>query len=205
MSKTKTCILETALALFNDKGLGQVSLRDIAHTMGISVGNLTYYYKTRDALVEALYLQLVEHLDGLIGEVSPDALNLTLMYTFACASCEVFYAYRFIMIDFAQLIRYHHPIRVHYQQLSVFRTQQFEALFGGLIQLGVLREPEFEEEYDYLYRRMRVFGDYWLASALVDHETLSPTLIEEQLQISMAGIYPYLTTKGKAEYWKLWK
>lgn len=205
MSKTKTRILETALALFNDKGLGQVSLRDIAYTMGISVGNLTYYYKTRDALVEALYLQLVEHLDGLVGGMSPDALDLKLVYTFGRASCEVFYAYRFIMIDFAQLIRYHQPIRTHYQQLSIFRTQQFEALFGGLIQLGLLRAPEFEEEYNYLYRRMRIFGDYWLANALVDHETLPPILIEEQLQIFMAAIYPYLTTKGKAEYWELWK
>lgn len=196
-------ILETALALFNDKGLGQVSLRDIAHAMEISVGNLTYYYKTRDALVEALYLQLVDHLNKVVGSLSPEALNLTLLHAFARTTLEMFYAYRFIMIDFAQLIRYHKSIRTHYQQLSAFRTQQFEVLFDGLIQLGLLRAPAFEQEYAYLYRRMRVFGDYWLASALVEHETLPSSLVEEQLRISIAAIYPYLTKKGRAEYWTL--
>lgn len=47
-------ILQTAKHLFNRRGYRQVSMRNIADALGISVGNLTYYYKRKEDLVEAV-------------------------------------------------------------------------------------------------------------------------------------------------------
>lgn len=53
----KTEILETAAHLFDEAGWDGVSMRRIADTLGISVGNLTYHYKRKEDLLEAVMQQ----------------------------------------------------------------------------------------------------------------------------------------------------
>lgn len=50
----KSEILSTARELFNERGYNAVSMRDIAEALGISVGNLTYHYKRKEELMEAV-------------------------------------------------------------------------------------------------------------------------------------------------------
>ncbi len=50
----KTEILHTAEQMFDEFGCTAVSLRNIADTLGISVGNLTYHYKRKEDLMEAV-------------------------------------------------------------------------------------------------------------------------------------------------------
>jgi AcrR family transcriptional regulator len=57
MRDTRQEILETAKRLFNEKGFNVVSTRDIAEAMGISKGNLTYHFKKKADIVEALLLE----------------------------------------------------------------------------------------------------------------------------------------------------
>lgn len=47
-------ILETARAVLVDAGLGHFVLREIAARVGLVLGNLQYYYATRDDLFEAV-------------------------------------------------------------------------------------------------------------------------------------------------------
>ncbi|MDR1481965.1 MAG: TetR/AcrR family transcriptional regulator [Synergistaceae bacterium] len=50
-------ILETARDLFNRRGYNEVSMRNISDELGISVGNLTYHFKKKEDLVEAVVLE----------------------------------------------------------------------------------------------------------------------------------------------------
>ncbi len=52
--RTKDRIVETALALFNQKGYGAVSTAALAAACGIAEGNLWYHFKTRAALLDAI-------------------------------------------------------------------------------------------------------------------------------------------------------
>lgn len=54
-------ILAAARTLFNERGYNGVSLRDIANQLHISVGNLTYHYRTKKELVEAVVLEKHSH------------------------------------------------------------------------------------------------------------------------------------------------
>ena len=58
--KTRDKILQTALNLFNQHGVPNVTLRRIAAEMFISQGNLNYHFKHREDIIEALYFQLLE-------------------------------------------------------------------------------------------------------------------------------------------------
>jgi TetR/AcrR family transcriptional regulator, transcriptional repressor for nem operon len=50
----RTRIVDTAARLVHEQGLGPTSLADIARESGVPLGNLYYYFKTKDAIGEAL-------------------------------------------------------------------------------------------------------------------------------------------------------
>lgn len=56
-SNTKQIILDTARRLFTEKGFHDTSMRDIAAALNISVGNLTYHFKKKEDLIEAIIFQ----------------------------------------------------------------------------------------------------------------------------------------------------
>jgi hypothetical protein len=53
----KNEILGISRKLFNEHGYNNVSMRTIADALNISVGNLTYHYKKKEDLVEAVILE----------------------------------------------------------------------------------------------------------------------------------------------------
>ena len=63
MSKKKKLILDTAKALFNEKGYHNVTIRMIALKMNMSSGNLNYHFKKREDIFEALYFEMVSEFD----------------------------------------------------------------------------------------------------------------------------------------------
>ena len=53
--ETRTLILETALALFRERGFETTTIRDIAARAGLSLGAAYYYFKSKEAIVGAYY------------------------------------------------------------------------------------------------------------------------------------------------------
>jgi len=53
-AKKRARIVETAERLVHERGFGATTLADIAHASGVPLGNLYYYFKTKDAIGEAL-------------------------------------------------------------------------------------------------------------------------------------------------------
>jgi len=55
---TKERIIETAIALFNDKGTGAVTTNHIAAAMDISPGNLYYHFRNKAEIIRAIFDQM---------------------------------------------------------------------------------------------------------------------------------------------------
>ena len=53
--ETRRQILETALALFRERGFDETTIRDIAGRAGLSLGSAYYYFKSKEAIVGAYY------------------------------------------------------------------------------------------------------------------------------------------------------
>jgi AcrR family transcriptional regulator len=53
--ETRRQILDTALALFREKGFEETTIRDIASGAGLSLGAAYYYFKSKEAIVGAYY------------------------------------------------------------------------------------------------------------------------------------------------------
>lgn len=53
--QTRQALLDTALRLFSERGIGQTSLKDIAAETGVTHGALYWHFRNREDLVQALY------------------------------------------------------------------------------------------------------------------------------------------------------
>lgn len=61
--ETRARILETALALFLERGYEQTTMRAIAEGAGVALGNAYYYFASKEQLIQAFYGRThVEHL-----------------------------------------------------------------------------------------------------------------------------------------------
>ena len=58
--ETRRQILDTALALFRERGFEETTIRDIAGRAGLSLGAAYYYFKSKEAIVGAYY-DYVQH------------------------------------------------------------------------------------------------------------------------------------------------
>jgi len=63
----KTYIVETALALFNEKGYGATTTAAIAEATGKTVGNLWYHYRTKGDLLDAISDLAIERFEERIA------------------------------------------------------------------------------------------------------------------------------------------
>ena len=200
--KTKERILNKALELFNEEGVKEVTLRRIAGALEISQGNLNYHYKTKAEIISALYFQLVSYLDEEMNKIVQQQSILSLIYESSYITMKTMYDFRFILKDFYSVLNADSSLKDHYLGLQQTRKQQYLYLFGKMTEEGLIREAEFESEYDHLYERMNILGDNWInAAELFQHKGNS--MIVHYHKLLFEVIYPYLTEKGKSEYFKL--
>jgi len=64
----KDAILDTAMAVLDERGAGGFSLAAVAKEMGLHPVSLTYYFKRRDSLLTACWLSSVERHEAIIAE-----------------------------------------------------------------------------------------------------------------------------------------
>lgn len=64
-------IVAVALRLYRSNGVASTTLKDVAGAAGLPLGNLYYYFKTRDELVRAALEACEEELRALLARLSP--------------------------------------------------------------------------------------------------------------------------------------
>ncbi|MBE6796677.1 MAG: TetR/AcrR family transcriptional regulator [Ruminococcaceae bacterium] len=91
-NKTKHEILKTAIDLFFEKGYSAVSPNLIAKKLGMSTGNLTYYYPTKEQLLAILVDDLCKFQWKLIEEEAEDGISsvmsICLEFMTMASACE---------------------------------------------------------------------------------------------------------------------
>lgn len=200
MNKTKRLILDTALILFNEQGLAQVSLRTIADTIRISPGNLTYHFKKRDDIVEALYYEFVDEVESRFKQMNLSEIKLNLVFDMISMLTETRLKYRFLMRDFTTLIAENSSIKKHYVAVIKKRKAQSLQIFDSLVDQKIIRPAELENEYKHLYERIQILGNFWITSSLMQGDKLTKATVDRNFEMVVQIIYPYLTTKGKREW-----
>lgn len=73
---TRELILETALRLFRERGFDATTMRDIASTADVSLGNAYYYFPSKEAIVMAYYDRVQDRHAELARPILEEEKNL---------------------------------------------------------------------------------------------------------------------------------
>jgi AcrR family transcriptional regulator len=145
--RTREAILEAALRLFADKGYFGTSLRDVASAVGVRESALYNYFKSKEALFEALILAHRQDKDERLAEfaAAPIADGRALLERLTMASLESFVTpreerlFRLLMSDGIRLAR---TGRINlYERLGSGR-ERLQEIMRRLMRDGFLRTAD---------------------------------------------------------------
>ena len=208
---TKEKILTKALELFNQKGVETITTRQIALALGMSQGNLCYHFPKKEAIIIALYKQLVQQFNELYLTFSaPSSTSgaTTISSQLAISSFlkmiqltnQYFVDYKFLMLNFVQIMRWYPSIKTHYQALTTQRNEQTMGLFHSFQAAGLLTIEAYTGQYKQVIEQFMILNNFWLSHAEILYPKNESEKIDHFNQLVAAFIFPYLTEKGQLEY-----
>ena len=186
---TKEKILIASKELFREQGFGAPTLNLLAQKIGISRGNLTYYFKDKDALLEALSEEMWVKYEANIGRAMQfpswgSTNEVTKVYL------ELQKEYSFIFQDVKVVS---HPMIVEQIQRmkeDVLKRQMSTIAFS--IQIGNMHEERIPGSYSNMCELIWMVNFYWLSSESYRKE--NETTSWDKLVWNL--ILPYFTEKG---------
>ncbi|RYZ47969.1 MAG: TetR/AcrR family transcriptional regulator [Sphingobacteriales bacterium] len=194
MTGTKERILEKAIELFNESGIEYVGMRELAAALGMRIGNITYYFPTKDELVFAISKEYSE---------SNTALHLAMevnsLYDFLHRCSKVFengVKYRCLMLSMVHVMEQNQLVSENYRKVAQQRK-------GGLADVvAVLREKKYlkvdeEDTAWFLVAINSLIGRFWYSeAALGTRRNKLDTRIGYYLKLQAQLFKPYATKKG---------
>jgi AcrR family transcriptional regulator len=194
---TKEKIQEKALEMFNETGIEYVGMREIARTLGIRVSNITYYFPTKDDLVNALWIRMNQLNNSIVIQNE----NIT-VYSFLHMLKSVFtnhYVYRCIMKSFVHLMQRNKFIADHYMENIAKRNEVLYQNIDSMISNGFLHEME-KSEKDSLVSNLAMIIRFWISDSTISFSPSSgESLISEYISNLARLLIPYATSEGKKE------
>lgn len=158
---TKQKITDAAVRCFNREGIANVRLQHIADEAFVSVGNMTYHFRNKEAIVQAVWEQLVQKQHELLAEfrVLPlfEDIERLLASTFALQQ-----EYRFFYVDTLELMRAYPDIQAAHRQHMAWQVQQMELAILFNQSRGAFQAPQWESQYTGLALHFWLLADLWL-------------------------------------------
>ncbi|MGB0840169.1 MAG: TetR/AcrR family transcriptional regulator [Chitinophagales bacterium] len=203
--KTKDRILATALQLFNTQGLSKVSSKTISEVMGISYGNLCYHYPKKDDIVIKLYLMMQEEVDEQFQNIQRDILGFDFVMTGLRLLLEMSRKYKFIYLDFTNIVRRFDKIRAYANRQFQTRKVLLKGICDFLITEQYLQEETVSGHYDQLVHGWLLMFHTWLADAEIFYQGEEKDLISYYLEMFYSSIRSSLTPKGLKAFNEIYK
>lgn len=158
---TRQKIIDAAVVCFNREGIANVRLQQIADEAFISVGNMTYHYRNKEAVVQAVWEQLVQKQRDLLAEfrILPlfEDVDRLLASTF-----ELQQQYRFFYVDTLEVMRAYPEIQALHQQHIAWQVLQTELAIGFNLSRGAFQAEQWEGQFICLARQFWLNIDLWM-------------------------------------------
>jgi AcrR family transcriptional regulator len=203
----KTAIADKARELFNARGVGSVSPRDIAEALGIAYGNLTYHYPKKEDLVLHLYLGMMEAHRALTAGFDPRTDLLKSLVLAPDATFDISMEYLFLFRDFAEIMRDFPAVAGMQRKTVSARKAALKGLFTALKAQKLFREDMDDGQVEYLMDLSGAMRTFFFMDRI--EGDLKPgkraSLRREYVIFVNRLLFPYLTGKGSASYRKVLK
>lgn len=188
---TKDKILATSKDLFNEHGFGEPTLNSIAQKVGISRGNLTYYFKDKEQLLEELVEEMWEKYEQRIGRAMQfPSWESTTESTQAYLSLQEEYSFIFFDIKIASDPK----VTKQFARMKKDTIRRQMTTIGFSIQIGNMKPEAIPGTYRNLCESLWMINFYWLISQSYRDET------ESWDKIIWSSVLPHFTEKGLTSF-----
>ena len=197
---TKKRLQDVARTLFNTKGYTNVTLREIAIEAGTTIGNLTYHFPRKEALLLEIQHELytdflrmtVEERDGrdLI-----EVLAKSLKQIQANRTDNAFFS--------TNIVELSHDSPAIASSVEEFRRRVYSfylQLFDALKDRGMARQEVTDEQYRTLSYTLVSMAYMWMQNTTIYHDQAIPRV---ELADAMRDLtLPHLTQQGREAFAK---
>jgi AcrR family transcriptional regulator len=193
---TREKILHQALQMFNEQGIEYVGLREIAATLGIRVGNITYYFPTKDDLVYEISRQLSQANAELIVFKEGITLHAFLEMLEGVFRNQV--RFRCLLLSFVHLMKQNERMAAAYKETQRSRKHTIGANLEALAAGGYLKMTA--EDRDFLGANLALIARFWICEATIASPGMPAEAgIKRYLELITRLLLPYTTARGKAD------
>jgi AcrR family transcriptional regulator len=194
---TKEKIRDKALEMFNERGIEYVGLRELAALLYMRVGNITYYFPTKDDLVFELAQELANKNNATI--IAPQ--HLTMLH-FLEMMHQVFLnhvSFRCLLLSFVHIMEQNKIVRAAYQKTQGVRTATIKTNLETLANSGYLN-IQGAEDLEYMVSTLSLINRFWISEAAISfRERSTEEQIRHYLKIISKLLEPYASDRGKKE------
>jgi AcrR family transcriptional regulator len=196
MSETKERIRNVAENLFFEHGIANTRLQLIADEAGISVGNLAYHFKNKEALVVYVYEHLFEEFNNILITYlqTPDLTDFDRQFE---ALYKFFSQNSFYLNNIWEIERNFPDIKEKWHQLNQKILLQIKKRLEFNTKRGVLAPEPYPNAYEMLAQNLWMTLNSWLPQQILLKRKASFPLYRKAL---WSQIYPFLTAKGRKEF-----
>lgn len=185
-------IIQAARRLFNERGYGEVSMRDIADALSISVGNLTYHYPRKEDLIVAVVQDMHQYYQPPQTPTTLQELNAIFARIQNNIQQNAFYYWHY-----TQLAELSPLIRDIQAQVVEVQHQVLKGSFAHFAAQGLMCAEEYPGHFVQLAQAVQIVCVYWVPQSKL---VASMDMPKDFLNCVWSVLLPCLTEKGKAIY-----
>lgn len=193
--QTKQRIIDAAIRRFDAEGIANVRLQQIADDTGISVGNLAYHYKNKEAIVSAVYEALFDEFSEMLTHfmqepgLSDFDRQIGLFHGF-------FSKYKFYLIDLFEVERNYPAIMARWQQFVSKMLLQIRKRLDNYVRRGLMAPESMPGTYDTLTNNIWLTIVFWVPQQILKGQPSNERCFKDAV---WGQISPYLTLEGADE------
>ena len=193
---TRTEILQTSKKLFNEYGYNAVSVKDIADALEISKGNVTYHFKKKEQIMEALLKSLES--ERRLPSVPQTIAELDDVFY---DKQNVIQSNAFYFWHHTQMAQLSPEIRERQQQIYQENRSLYDNAFDNLIQAGTMQPVDAAgrllqgEVREQLIDALLMGSIYWLPYRQIKHAENKTSVTDYCWSLMI----PWLSEKGLKE------
>ncbi len=188
-----------ALKVLNRYGYAKSDWKGIAEGINIGFDNFKEYFSDKNELVIFLFQECCGESDMASSKIDKENPSLVNLLQITQASFEIQVKYKFIFLDFYQIINSVEEIKDRYFELLSLRKVQLIHLFQLLEQQEVLRGEIIAGQYSNLANQMTMLSDYWITNNFLffGEKEFKPDYYSK---LVFSILLPYLTDLGIQQY-----
>lgn len=193
-SPVEANIIQTALKMFNEAGIEYVGMRELATSLGLRIGNLTYYFPTKDDLVNRLALELAEENNRTI--IPLEEVTIEQFFEMLEKVFRNHVKYRCLMLSFVHIMKRNPLVAKRYSKVQTVRNAVW------LTNIEALKKTRYisanKKEIEFLVSTIALVARFWISEAAVSfRNTDEEEQMKYYLQMIARIFHPYSTDKGR--------